>query len=527
MRLAWTGPDANGLAIDAYEILVLESDGVTWTTVLDTCDGSDADIVSATACDVPIAALRAAPFALVLNDPVLAKVRAHNLLGWSAAYSPPTVAGGTIKTEPAAPPTAPTEGAATDDTQVQVEWAALTGDDAGQEPITLYAVYWDAGGTTWPLLVLQSAGSFTFSFTQSAGVEPGGAYRFRYRATNQHGTGDWSPIATVYATATPLAPAAASTANNGLDVDVTWPAVTSDRGAVVSAYSVKFRQADGTYTAIVPACDGSLSGIVAVRACSVPVATLTNAPFSLQVGDLIAVQVEAYNAKGWSGPSPANTAGALAQTAPTAGATASRGDATSATQLEVTWAAISASPADGGSAILSYEVYWDEASGDAPTAGTWTLVATVGAASPTLSVTAGPGGITTGATYQFAVLGVNQHGSGPLGAILAVLAAGEPAAPTGVTAGSATSTSLTFTWTAPTDTGGVPLTDYQIYWNQGNPSPAGTSLIYVPLATTGSTAATYTATGLGASRSYGFRVAAINSAGTGDPSPPTTLSTTA
>ena len=343
--------------------------------------------------------MRAPPFTLLLNDPVLAKVRAHNLLGWSLAYSPPTVSGATIKTEPAAPPTAPTEGAATDDTRIQVEWAALTGDYAGQEPITLYAVYWDAGGTTWPLLVLQSAGAFTFTFTQSSGITPGQAYRFKYRATNQHGTGDWSPIATIYASATPLAPAAASTSNDGLNVDVTWPAPTSDRGATVSAYRVKFRQLDGSYTEIVPACDGSLAGILAARACTVPMATLTNAPFSLAVGALIAVKVEAKNAKGWSTPSTANTAGALAQTAPTAGATASRGPATDAGQLEVTWTAVTTSPADGGSTILSYEVYWDNASGDAPSAGTWVLVATVAAGSPTLSVTAGPGGITTGATY--------------------------------------------------------------------------------------------------------------------------------
>ena len=107
--------------------------------------------------------------------------------------------------------------------------------------------------------------------------------------------------------------------------------------------------------------------------------------------------MEAQNAKGWSPASPDNTAGALAQTAPTTGATASRGGATTANQIEVSWNAILTSPGDGGSAIVSYEVYWDGASGDAPGAGTWELVATVAATSPTLSVTAT--GLTTGLTY--------------------------------------------------------------------------------------------------------------------------------
>jgi hypothetical protein len=478
-----------------------------------------------------MATLRAAPFSLVLNDQVLAKVRAHNLLGWSTAYSPPTVAGGTIKTEPRQPPTAPAEGSATDDTQIQVDWAALTGDDTGRDPVTLYAVYWDAGGATWPLLTLQSTGAFTFSFIQTSGITPGAAYRFRYRATNQHGTGDWSPIATVYASATPLPPTAATTANDGLNVVVTWPASPSDRGAAVTAYRVKFQEADGDLSLITPACDGSASGAVSGRTCTVPMATLTNAPFSLAVGAVVKVQVEAYNEKGWSTASPLNTAGALAQTEPAVGATASRGDGTSATQLVVTWTQgqVDTSPADGGAAVASYQVYWDAGSGDAPSdppgSGTWQLVAAVSASSPTLSVTAGPGGITTGDTYQFAVRAVNVHGAGPLGPILSILAAGVPGAPTSLAAGSSTSSSVSFSWTAPADTGGVALTDYQIYWNQGNPAPGGTSTIYVPLGFTADATPSYTASGLGASRSYGFRVAARNNAGTGSASTPITLTT--
>ena len=42
----------------------------------------------------------------------------------------------------------------------------------------------------------------------------------------------------------------------------------------------------------------------------------TTAPFSLSVGDLIEVQVEAYNLVGYSTPSVANTVGVTAKTAP-------------------------------------------------------------------------------------------------------------------------------------------------------------------------------------------------------------------
>lgn len=322
------------------------------------------------------------------------------------------------------------------------------------------------------------------------------------------------------AAAAPVALAAATTANNGVNVDISWPATTSDRGAAVSAYRIKLKQTDGTMTEIAASCDGTQSGVVTSRACSVPMATLTSSPFSLAIGSLVVAQVEAQNAEGWADPSPANTAGALAETLPTAGPTATRGSDTTATQIEVAWTALSTSPDNGGSAITSYQLYWDSASGGLP--ATWTLAATVAAGG---ALTATASSLTTGQTYQFGVRAINVHGTGPLGPTLAVLAAGEPAAPTGLTASSATSTTITLSWTAPTDTGGVALTDYQVYWNEGN--GGGTSTIYVALALTGGTTTTYTATGLSASSSYGFSVAAVNAAGTGPPTASLLASTTA
>jgi hypothetical protein len=62
--VAWVPPDANGLAIDEYEILVLQADGATWTAVDSTCDGSDPTIVAAAECPIAIADLRASPFSL-------------------------------------------------------------------------------------------------------------------------------------------------------------------------------------------------------------------------------------------------------------------------------------------------------------------------------------------------------------------------------------------------------------------------------------------------------------------------------
>ncbi|NDD53332.1 hypothetical protein EBZ39_05580 [bacterium] len=83
-----------------------------------------------------------------------------------------------------------------------------------------------------------------------------------------------------------------------------------------------------------------------------------------------------------------------------------------------------------------------------------------------------------------------------------------PGAPTGVS-GSAGNTQVTVTWTAPTDIGGSSITDYVIQYS----SNSGTS--WTTFSDTISTATTATVNGLTTGTAYVFRVAAVNSGGTG------------
>lgn len=148
------------------------------------------------------------------------------------------------------------------------------------------------------------------------GFIPGLQYHFYYRARNQQGISGFSPTTAIWAGTVPAQLASASTSLVGSSVVVTWPYTTDEGGVMVSSYRVKFRSSSGTYYETLTYCDGSDVWVMADMACTVPMSVFTSAPFSLSVGDLIQVQVEAFNSVGYSTPSADNTVGVTAKTAP-------------------------------------------------------------------------------------------------------------------------------------------------------------------------------------------------------------------
>lgn len=80
-----------------------------------------------------------------------------------------------------------------------------------------------------------------------------------------------------------------------------------------------------------------------------------------------------------------------------------------------------------------------------------------------------------------------------------------PSAPGTPTASNITSTSMTLTWTAPSDNGGTSITGYRI-----NYRVTGTSAWSVLVANTGTTTVSRTLTGLNRNTGYDFQIAALN-----------------
>jgi hypothetical protein len=87
---------------------------------------------------------------------------------------------------------------------------------------------------------------------------------------------------------------------NAENVDISWTA-PFDQGSVITQYLVQIRSSDDTtYFTDATNCDGSKSTVIDSLMCSIPIATLRLAPFSLAWGSHVWVKVTATNAYGSS-----------------------------------------------------------------------------------------------------------------------------------------------------------------------------------------------------------------------------------
>ena len=185
--------------------------------------------------------------------------------------------------------------------------------------------------------------------------------------------------------------------------------------------------------------------------------------------------------------------------APTIG-TAIAGDG----QATVSWTAPSST---GGAAITGYRIEQSTNGGTS-----WTVAVANTASTSTSQVVTG---LINDTPYQFRVAAINSVGTGPNSAATNSVTPTRsvPGAPTAVTAVAGNAEAIVG-WVAPTSTGGSAITGYRIEQQRGSGEWA------VAIANTGSTTTNAVVTGLTNGESYRFRVAAINTSGTGANSEP-------
>ncbi len=353
-----------------------------------------------------------------------------------------------------------------------VSWSAPASN--GGNPITSYTVTSSSGSHT-----CTTTGATTCTVS---GLTNGTSYTFTVTATNGSGTSAPSSAsgAIVPATAPGAPTGVTATSNASTQSVVSWTAPSSNGGLAITGYTVT---------------SNALQTCTTTGATSCVVTGLSN-------GVAYTFTVTATNAVG-TGPASAASAPAIPAGPPTA-PTAVRATSGQNTSSAVSWAAPSD---DGGSPVTTYTVT------SSPGGLTCT---TTGAMTCTVN------GLTNGTTYTFTVTATNSAGtsvaSSPSNAIVP---ASTPGAPTGVTASNVpgiaygASPKAIVSWTAPTSTGGSPITGYTV-----------TSGTHTCSTGTG-TSTTCIFEGLTAGTTYSFTVVAINAIGIGPASSPAscTLST--
>lgn len=305
-----------------------------------------------------------APYNYVFDDVIYVRVKATNSYGYGLLSDACDNTGARVRSVPSKMQP-PTESLLSTDTEILLSWIPLTGVDAGNSDIIAYSLYWDEGDSNKAAadVALNDANVDQFTVLN---VQGGVTYRFRVRARNIYGAGEFSDDTIVVPDDAPGKAAIATVelaVSPTTSVKISWD-LPNEHSATITKYDIYFEKSNGDYEMELTACDGSDATIVSNRYCVVPMSTIRDLTL-LPRDSLIRVKVRAYNARGTGQFSELNTEGATIETVPTNLMVVTIDvPSTTNTQTKVTWTALTGSARGGKAvAITSYEVYWDQSTG--------------------------------------------------------------------------------------------------------------------------------------------------------------------
>jgi len=269
---------------------------------------------------------------------------------------------------------------------------------------------------------------------------------------------------------TPDAPTAlAATASSSSVIGLTWTAPANNGGASITGYKIEY--------------ESPTAGGFSVLSADTGTSATSYSSTGLTANTQYNYRVSAINSVGTSVASSAS-----ASTTYLAAPTSLAATASSASVIGLTWTAPSGT-------VTGYKIEYES-----PTAGGFSVLsANTGTSATSYSST----GLTANTQYNYRVSAINSAGTSA--ASSASASTTYLAAPTALTATPSSTSVIGLTWTAPSGT----VTGYKI--ERESPTGGGFSVIS---ANTGTSATSYSSTGLTASTEYNYRVSAINSAGT-------------
>jgi hypothetical protein len=107
----------------------------------------------------------------------------------------------------------------------------------------------------------------------------GSNYMFRVRSRNEFGYSDYSDSITLLVAFVPQLPVPPVTSVIADNVILTWQAPYNN-GSPITKYLITLRQSDNTYSES-SFCNGQLASTMASLSCTIPLSSLTAAPYSL------------------------------------------------------------------------------------------------------------------------------------------------------------------------------------------------------------------------------------------------------
>ena len=384
------------------------------------------------------------------------------------------------------PPGIPTNLTATaGNTQVQLSWTKP--ETAGGLTITYVIQYSSNNGSEWTTFNYLTSSSTSATVT---GLTNGTSYIFKVGGTNSRNI-NYSTTSSSIIPEGPFAPTISTTTSGNTQVSLSWtiPTPSNNGGTDNTDYIIQYSFNNG-YTWSSPISTGST--------------TLNYTVTGLSNGTSYIFKVAAVNNLGTG-----NYSTNLATVAPSGSFAPTNLYVTPGnSQVDLSWTA----PTNNGTiAIIGYNIQYLTGSGS-----TWS--SPISTESTTLNYTVT--GLTNGTSYIFQVAAVNSNGTANYSANSSIVIPDVlPVAPTNLTA-TAGDTQVVLSWTTPINNGGSAITGYNIQYLTGS----GTTWSLLSI---GSATNSYTVTGLTYGYSYIFRVAAVNSKGTGSYSDqsPVTLAT--
>ena len=388
-------------------------------------------------------------------------------------------------------PTPPSNLTATKISQTQINLAWVAPTDNGGELVTGYKIEEKVGTGTYSVIVAHTGNTNT-AYSRT-GLTAGQTYTYRVSAINSVGASNTSNEASATQTlnVVPNAPTGLQAISaSPTQINLSWNPPSNNGGPSVTNYKIEFRIGSGSYSTLANTAATSYSHT------------------GLTTGTTYTYRVSAINSVGTSATS--NEASAVpAKTLTPTGLTAT---AVSPTQINLSWIAPSETY---GQSITGYKIERVIA------AGTYVTVVENTGKATTYSVT----GLTTGTKYTFVVSGhFSMGGTARSNEASATPTATStppptpppattvPNSPSGLAATAVSSTQINLSWTAPSNNGGSTITGYKIEEKNG------TGTYSVLVANTGNTNTSYSRSGLTTGVTYTYKVSAINSIGTSNPS---------